>query len=117
MTLFAIFEPKDGKTKLPAAIPETFSWLAAVLPPVYALVHGLWLELIAFVVAVVLLGFATTFIGGDAAVLIYLLFALWIGLAAPSIRRHALSWRGWRHRTDLVATDPDLARLSWMEKQ
>jgi membrane protein implicated in regulation of membrane protease activity len=115
MTLYAIFEPKPGKAAAPAAIPEKFSWLAAILPPLFALVHGLWLELAAYVVIIVALGFAAAWIGGGAATWLYLIFALWIGFAAASIRRHALAWRGWRHRRDVVAADPDLARLNWLE--
>lgn len=113
MTLFAIFEPKS--TGIPAAVPEKFSWFAAILPPVYALAHGLWLELVAYVVAVVALGFSALWIGPDTARLLYLLFAIWIGFAAASVRRRKLIRTGWRHRGDIVAIDPDLARLSWME--
>jgi len=116
MTLFAIFEPEPGKSRVPVAIPERFSWFAAILPPLYALAHGLWLELVGYVVVVAGLVLAGPYIGDDAAFWLYVLFAAWIGFAAPSIRRHAFAWRGWRHRRDLVAADSDLARLTWMEK-
>jgi len=114
MTLFAIYERPAAA---PAVIPEQFSWLAFWLPPVFALVHGLWLLLTAYIVAVIALGFASIFVGGTAAFWLYLLFALWIGLAAPSLRRHALSHRGWSHRRDLIAAAPDLATLSWLESK
>ncbi|MDB5586871.1 MAG: hypothetical protein JWP26_1841 [Devosia sp.] len=117
MTLFAIFEPKLGITSTPAAIPEKFSWLAFLLPPVFALVHGLWLPLIAYIVAVIALGLAAAILGGAAAFWLYVLFALWIGFAAPGLRRQALSHRGWSHRGDRVATAPDLATLSWLESK
>ena len=111
MTLFAIFDPKPGKADLPAAIPEKFSFFAAVLPPVFLGVHGLWLELVAYGVGVVALGVATPFIGGDAVTWLYLLLAMALGFAAPGLRRHALQWRGWTHRGDRVALSAYLAQL------
>ena len=117
MTLYAIFEPRPGKAPVPMAIPEKFSWFAAILPPLYAVAHGLWLELVGFVVAVAVLVIAAGLVGGMAAFWLYVLFAAWIGFAAPSIRRQAMAWRGWRHRRDLIAADADLARLTWMENR
>ena len=114
MTLFAIYERQSAA---PAAIPEKFSWLAFLLPPVFTLVHGLWLELIAYIVAVIALGFAAPILGGVATFWLYILFALWIGFTAPSLRRHALHQRGWSHRGDRVAAAPDLATLSWLESK
>jgi hypothetical protein len=114
VTLFAIYSRQPAA---PAAIPETFSWTAFLLPPVFALVHGLWLELIAFVVAVIALGFAATILGGSATFWLYALFALWIGFAAPSLRRQALHRGGWHHRGDRVAAAPDLATLSFLESK
>ena len=114
MTLFAIYERQSAA---PAAIPEKFSWLAFLLPPVFALTHGLWLELIAYIVAVIALGFAGAILGGATTFWLYVLFALWIGFTAPSLRRHALHQRGWNHRGDRVAAAPDLATLSWLESK
>ena len=77
--------------------------------------HGLWLELVFYLVAVVALVLGSLYIGDAAAFWLYVLLSAWVGFAAPSLRRHALSWRGWRHRRDLYATDPDLARLTYMQ--
>ena len=114
VTLFAIYERQSAA---PAAIPEKFSWLAFLLPPVFALVHRLWLLLVAYIVAVIALGFAATILGGGATFWLYVLFALWIGFAAPGLRRHALVHRGWSHHGDRVAAAPDLAALSWLESK
>ena len=111
VTLFAILDPKPGQTALPAAIAEKFSWLAALLPPVFLLRHGLWLELVALVLAVVALILAARVIGDDAAGLLYVLGALWLGFAAPALRRAALLRRGWHARGPLVAASADLAQL------
>ncbi|WP_332690234.1 DUF2628 domain-containing protein [Devosia sp.] len=111
MTLYAIYDPKPGKPALPAAVPEKFSWFAALLPPVFLVVHGLWLELVGFVLAVAALVFATSVIGEDAAFPLYVLGAVWLGFAAPGLRRHALAWRGWTHRGERVALSADMAQL------
>ena len=114
MTLYAIYDPKPGKSDLPAAIPERFSWFAAILPPLFLLAHRLWLELIGFVVAVAALILLSAFIGDDAAFLLYLLGAAWLGFAAAGMRRHALQWRGWTHRGSRVAPSADIAQLEAM---
>ena len=115
MTLYAIFDPKPGKPALPAAIPEKFSWLAAVLPPVFLVAHGLWLELVAYGLKVVALVILAGFIGDDAAFLLYLLAVTWLGFAAPGLRRHALVWRGWQPRGYRVAPSTDLAQLEALQ--
>lgn len=115
MTLYAIFDPKPGKPALPAVVPETFSWLAAVLPPVFLAKHGLWLELVAWVLKVVALVVLARFIGDSAAFLLYVLAAIWLGFAAPGLRRHALQWRGWTHRGARVAVSADLAQLEALQ--
>ncbi|MGB3338232.1 MAG: DUF2628 domain-containing protein [Devosia sp.] len=111
MTLYAIFDPKPGKRDLPAAIPEKFSWFAAILPPGFLAVHGLWLELVAWLLKLVAVVVLSGFIGDDAAALLYVLGAVWLGFAAPGLRRHALQWRGWTHRGECVALSADLAQL------
>ncbi|WP_052726493.1 DUF2628 domain-containing protein [Devosia epidermidihirudinis] len=115
MTLYAIFDPKPGKPALPAAVPETFSWQAALLPPVFLARHGLWLELLAYVLKVVALVILANFIGGSAAFWLYVVAVTWLGFAAPGLRRHALVWRGWHHRGDRVAPSADLAQLAALE--
>jgi hypothetical protein len=111
VTLYAIFDPKPGRPDLPAAIPEKFSWLAAVLPPVFLAVRGLWLELAAWVLKVVALVVLSVFIGGGAAFLLYVLASVWFGFAAAGFRRHALIWRGWSHRGERVALSADMAQF------
>jgi hypothetical protein len=111
VTLYAIFDPKPGRPDLPAAVPERFSALAACLPPVFLLRHGLWLETLIWGLLVTALVFLTPVLGLSATLPVYLLAALWLGCAAPGLRRHALASRGWRHRADRFAADADLATL------
>ncbi|MDB5614142.1 MAG: hypothetical protein JWQ22_1795 [Devosia sp.] len=111
MTLYAIYDPKPGRPDLPAAIANQFSWLAAILPPIFLARHGLWLELLAWVLKLVALVILSRFIGGGAAFALYLLAAVWLGFAAPSLRRHALQWRGWTPRGERIALSADMAQL------
>ncbi|SFB95583.1 DUF2628 domain-containing protein [Devosia psychrophila] len=111
MTLYAIYDPKPGRPDLPAAIAENFSWFAAILPPVFLARHGLWLELLAWVLKLVALAVLSGFIGGGAVSAVYLLAMVWLGFAAPGLRRHALQWRGWTPRGERVALSADMAQL------
>jgi len=115
VTLYAIFDPRSGRPGLPAAVPEKFSWLAAFLPPVFFLLHGLWLELIGFVLAVVVLIVGARYIGGGATFSLYVLGVVWLGFAASGLRRHALAWRGWTHRGERVAPSAELAQLEALQ--
>ncbi|WP_186767052.1 DUF2628 domain-containing protein [Devosia ginsengisoli] len=115
MTLYAIFDPKPGKPALPAVVPETFSWLAAILPPVFLVVHGLWLELVAWLLKVAALVVLSRFIGDGAAFLLYVVAAIWLGFAAAGLRRHALQWRGWTFRGPRIAPSADLAQLEALQ--
>ena len=103
MTFYAIFDAKPGQADLPVAVGDRFSWLAFWLPPVFALRHGLWLELLAFVLVVLLLAVASLWLGPGAAFALYGVLAASIGFAAPSLRRARLARAGWTYRRELWA--------------
>ena len=86
MTLYSLFTRNgaDGPDAAPQAVAERFSWFAFLLPPVYALVHRLWLAFLGLVVVILALGFAGRWLGGDAAFWLYGLMALWFGFEAPA---------------------------------
>jgi hypothetical protein len=115
VTIYSVFERPDELA--PAVVPEKFSWFAALLPPVYALVHGLWLGLLAYVVALVALGFVRLWIGGEAVAWLYLLFAVLIGFEAAGFRRGKLLARGWTYGGDVVAGAEDLAMRDWLVRK
>lgn len=112
MTLYSIHERKtDGRLE---AVPDRFSWFAALLPPLYALLHGLWLGLLGYVIAVLLLALAVPFIGADAAIWLYVLLALLIGLEGPALRRAALARSGYVHSGDRIAGSEGAAAADWL---
>lgn len=113
MTLYSVFEAPEieGDDAMPAVVPERFSWFAAILPPVYGLVHGLWLGLLGYVLAVFALALVGRLIGDDAAFWLYVLFAAAIGFEAPALRRAKLLRKGWLYRADVIASGEDIAAL------
>ena len=111
VTLYAIFDPQPGRLDLPAAVPEKLSWFAAILPPVFLGLHRLWLELAAWLLGFAVLVVASIVLGGAAAITLYLLGAIWLGLAAPDLIRRALLRRGWTARGERVADSADMAQL------
>ena len=117
MTLYSIYEsaaPLKPADLEPAAVPERFSWLAALLPPVYALVHGLVLFPLAWVLILVVIGAIGGFAGPAAAFWSYLLLALLLGLEASAFRRGRLMRKGRVWRGDVIATADDLALNAWL---
>jgi hypothetical protein len=117
MTLYSIFEKEDLKQASalgPVAVPERFSWFAAILPPIYALRHGLILALLFWIALVVGLGFAERAIGSEAVFWLYILVALFFGFEASALRRDSLTARGWIWQGDIIANGEDLAERDYL---
>lgn len=115
MTLYAIFDPQPGKPHLPSAIAERFSWAAALLPPVYMAVHGLWLPLVTWLAGFAALVLATPLVGPDATMALYLLGALFLGFSAPDLRRRQLVRSGWTFRSERFSASAEQAQLEAMQ--
>lgn len=111
MTVYSVFTKAETDQDLPLVVREGFSWFAALLPPVFMLVHRLWLALGAYILALAALWFIARWLGPDASGLLYLLFALWLGYSASALRHHALRHRGYRHASDVIAAGEDLAQM------
>lgn len=113
MTLYSVYARHDEA----AAVADRFDWFAAVLPPVYALVHGLWLLLLGWVILVAGIVALRWFGGGEAAFWTYILSAILIGFEAGTLHRRALRHRGWHHTGDYLATEPDLAIVEALKRK
>ena len=114
MTLYSVYErPSDA----PTAVADRFSWSAALLPPVHALVHGLWLLLGVWVVGTLVIAALSVVVGGEAAFWLYVLFATLIGFEAASFRRVKTARRGGLYRTEIVAAGEDLALVDYLKRQ
>ncbi|MBK8084649.1 MAG: DUF2628 domain-containing protein [Devosia sp.] len=114
MTLYSVYDRPDAS---PVAVADRFSLLAALLPPVYALLHGLWLLLAGWIVLLFAIAGLSVLAGADAAFWTYVALAALIGLEAPTLRRVRLGRRGFRYRTEIVAPDEDLATLAWLQRR
>lgn len=119
MTLYSLFTRNgaEGPSEAPEAVAERFSWFAFLLPPVYALTHGLWLVLLGLVVAIFALGFAGVWLGGGTTFWLYWLLALWFGFEAPAFRRRKLLRKGFSHAGDTIAAAEDLARIDYLKSR
>jgi hypothetical protein len=123
MTLYSIFEkPQEKAAKRrvrfapPVAVADRFSWLAALLPPVFGLLNGLWLLLLFWIVLVGGLVYASRVIGDDAAFALYVLVAIFMGFEASAFRRDGLMARGYLWRGDVVSSAPDLAERDFLAR-
>lgn len=114
MTLYSVYEHEAA---IPELVADRFSWLAFLLPPVYALLHGLWLALLVMLLALAGLAAAGTWLGAGAAVGLYGAAALLFGFEAPTLRRLQLARKGWAYRLDVLAADPDLALRDYLERR
>jgi hypothetical protein len=121
MTLYSIFEKPQAKAAKkrvrftpPVAVADRFSWLAMLLPPVFALINGLWLLLVFWVVLVGGLAYASRVIGAEAAGWLYVLVAVFMGFEASAFRRDGLFARGYLWRGDMIATAPDIAERDFI---
>jgi hypothetical protein len=106
MALYTVHDRPDAP---PAVVADRFSWSAALFGPVYALLHGLWLMLLVWVVGIVIVAGATFYLGDDAGTGLYIVLALYLGFEAPAFRRGKLGRRGYAYRSEIVARDEDLA--------
>ena len=114
MTLYAIHMPKPGSPALPQAVPEKFSWFAALLPPVHALAHRLWDQLALYLVGVAAIVIAERWTGFDASIWLYILLVVACGFAAPGAKGRALKRRGLLPTGHRFADSADTARLAAM---
>ncbi|MDB5506025.1 MAG: hypothetical protein JWR75_663 [Devosia sp.] len=115
MTLYSIHARSEPLSE-PAVIADRFSWTAALLAPIYALAHGLWLAAVALVVAIVALGFAAMVLGA-AAFWLYVLVAVFFGFEVNALRRRKAERRGLLYRGELVAFSPEEAMRDWLKGQ
>lgn len=117
MTLFALYRSVDDPTALPVAVAERFSWFAAMLPPVHALLHRHWGQLALFVLGMGVIAVAARVVGGDAVIWLYILMATAFGFAAPGAEARVLRRRGLVPMGHRFAADGDLARLAVLENR
>jgi len=97
-------------------IEERFSWFAALLPPLWAIAHGLWIELIIWIVLMAALVALSFGIGDEAGFWLYVLGASLLGFEAATVRLRALERRGYQPMGEMVASGEDIAEMEWVRR-
>ena len=113
VTLYSVFARQD---RTPSAVADRFSWFAALLPPVNALAHGLWLLLAGWVLAVAAV-VALDWLAAATCVLGLRPRSHASRLRGRGLRRRALRHRGFQHAGDFFATEPDLAIVEALKRK
>ncbi len=123
MAIYAVHCP-DGEADQAAAFDRArlvklgFSWGAFLFGPVWALAHRLWRPLAAFIVGAVVLGYLITIgvIGTGAAVGLYILYALYLGIEGRALLEAALARRGQPLADIVCAADRSTAERAFFER-
>ena len=78
-------------------VPDGFSWSAAFLAPLWMLAHRLWLPLLGYVVAAVLIELVreSDMVASGWATIAAVALNLLVGFEADTLRRWSLARRGW----------------------
>ena len=107
--------PKKGDA---ASAPERFRFVrdgfhfwAFVLPPLWLLVHRLWLAFVLFVVfyGLIAVGLASAGASLNAQLTVGLLIGLLMGFEVASIQRWTLTRRGWKTLGFVIGDDEEMA--------
>ena len=123
MVVYTVYEPPrvssdriDRATEL-VFVKDGFSWLAAVLPAVWFLVKGLWLELILFLIGAAVLTWGIEVSGAAAEMsgILLLIAQIVIGFDAGLLQATALERRGWRLVGTVTGHDSDQAERRFFE--
>lgn len=114
MSLYSVYaHESDG----PVAVADRFSWSAALVPPVHALVHGLWLLFVGWLVGTATIVALSFVIGGEAGFWLYMLMAILIGFEAPAFRRVKTAKAWGDYQGDYIARGEDFALVEYLKRQ
>lgn len=88
-------------------IRDGFSWTAALFTPIWLLANLLWLPLLGYVAAIVVLTllFAALGMPAEATAIAVLAVHLWFGFEADALRRWSLDNSGWQTLGSVTGTD------------
>jgi hypothetical protein len=123
MPAFAVLEPPgDGDATVRYSdrfifLHEKFSFSAFLFGPLWMIWRRLWLEEVAYVAVLAVVGWAVYALGVGwlATILIFGLIQLLLGLEATSLVRWMRVRRGWRDSGVVIADDLDLAERRFFD--
>jgi hypothetical protein len=123
LVVFTVYEPPNpARDPIDRAfelvfVKDGFTWLAAIVPALWFLVKGLWLELALFLVAATALTWGTEASATASALggMLLLIVQVVIGFEADAIQGAALERRGWRLVATVAGRDRDDAERRFFE--
>jgi hypothetical protein len=107
-TSVPVTEAKFHPARLPELVPEGFSLIAALVPPLWFLAHRLWLVLAIYVALVALAGFL---LPGRVLPIAIIAAHVLVGFSAQDLRRWTLARRGLPIAGVVMARDAEAALL------
>jgi hypothetical protein len=128
MSIYTVYEPPP---KAHESVPDPqrfvfvrdgFSFWAFLLAPLWMLRYRLWLAFVGYVIVAIALQVGLRFLGASATVTIVAtaLLSLLVGFEAATLRRFALSRRGWKNAGVVVGDDLESAERrffdAWVNK-
>jgi hypothetical protein len=124
MPAFAVLEPPGqadgiGHAERFVFLHEKFSLSAFLFGPLWMVSHKLWLELLAYLagLAIVGPGLLALGVGWPAVIVVLALIQFLLGMEATSLVRSMLTRRGWRDGGVVIADDRDLAERRFFENR
>jgi Protein of unknown function (DUF2628) len=97
MASWIVMEPAgSGRAADATFVRDGFSFLAFLVPPLWLLLHRLWIEATLAIAALVLTAALAQLSGLATTVLLWLLVSLFVGLEGNALRIAALRRRGWQ---------------------
>ncbi len=103
MRVYTVHEAKDPpsdrveRAEALRFVRDGFSWAAAIFAPLWLLMRGFWLALLAYIVVIAALAFGLRALGvsDEVSSLVFLALHILIGFEADTIERWTLRRRGW----------------------
>lgn len=120
MPAFAVMEPPGEGDAIRQAdrfvfLHEKFSFNAFLFGPLWMISRRLWLELLAYLAGLAIIGPGLYVLGWPAVILVFVLIQFLLGMEATSLVRWMLTRRGWREGGVVIADDRDLAERRFFD--
>ena len=117
MSIYILHQhPEDQSGQDFICLSDGFNWFAALLPPIWALSHGLWRIFAVMVVSMAAL-VAVKFVFDFPLWAIYGLSVWWLGLEANHLHSRFLFATGWGEGINIIAADALMAQRDFFERQ
>ena len=98
-----------------AFVKDGFSWPALFLQPLWMLWHRLWVTLLGYVAAILVIAVVAVYVGDPYATIAAIIAALALAAEGNTIRRLSLEARGWAEVGDAAGRNLEEAELRFIE--